>query len=89
MKLFKLLLIGLLIVSCSPDEITEDEPIFVDNCGIIISKVFEASNFNCQYQIRVKSSVNENQTFNRCLEFDEWNDLEEGDTYCYGQIQVN
>ena len=88
MKTLKLLLIALLFASCSAESIDEDpEPIFIDRCGIVEYKQFNTGDSSCYYKIAVK--VDESSTFYRCLTETEFGEIEVGDEYCYGQIQIN
>ena len=90
MKTLKLLLILLLIVSCSKESINETpEPIYVDHCGTIDWKRVNILNNNCNFEIRVESNFVSGSFFQVCLTESEYLELEVGDEYCYGQIQIN
>jgi hypothetical protein len=85
MKTIKLLLILLLIVSCSKESIEDEQPVFVDNCGLITSKRYVVMT-DC-YEIKFQSDINGN-IVTRCIEEDEWLIIDIGDDYCYGQTSI-
>ena len=91
MKLFRLLLLALLITSCSKDSNTQDEElVWVESCGEIIELRIEfgvdnvLDNTGQLFKVRFTPFSSPTSIATVIVTEDEYRELQLGDTFCYG-----
>lgn len=71
------------LLNCSKEDVEKD-PVYIDRCGEVTQKRYDVLD-NCFEILVAIYDAPDNGTFRRCIEQSEWEEIQLGDTYCYGQ----